>query len=113
MAINLQPRGPASNDSTLDVVITYKDPNNQEHTLRQSIPVSAGDFAAGGAANGNTPNGARFRTGSRGPLGIDPIGWGVIAIVLIVGGFFGYRWYKKRKMAKSQDGKSAASGGKK
>ncbi|MBI5226662.1 hypothetical protein HY994_05525 [Candidatus Micrarchaeota archaeon] len=115
MAINLQPRGPGSNgtDSNLDVSITYKDPNNQEHILKQSIPISPSDFAAGTAGNANTAIGVRFRGASRGPLGIDPFGWGAIIVVLAAGGFFGFRWYKKRKNAKNESGKTAANGGKK
>lgn len=109
MAITLQPRGPASNDSTLDVTVTYKDPNNQEHTLSRSIPVPANELAAG--ANGNAAIGTRFRPSPRGFLGIDFVGWAVIVIVLVVGGFFGYRWYQKRKTARAAGDKAAHMGG--
>ena len=111
MAINLQPRGGSGNESTLDVAITYKDPNNQEHVLRQSIPISANDLAAGNGANGAA--GTRFRQGTRGPLGIDLIGWAVILVAVGVGGVLGYRWYKKRKAAVTVESKGPHAGGKK
>ncbi|MBI2445354.1 hypothetical protein HYV43_03130 [Candidatus Micrarchaeota archaeon] len=110
MAINLQPRGQVSNESTLDVTVTYKDPNNQEHTLTRSIPVSANELAAGG--NGNAALGTRFRQSSRGFLGIDLLGWAVIVFALGVAGFFGYRWHQKRK-AQTVASKVAHIGGKK
>lgn len=98
MAVNLQPRGQAVNDSFLDVSITYKDPNNQEHTLQQKIPISAHDLAAGGSmVSGGNAMGARFRQAQRGFLGIDTPGWIAITVVLFVGAFLGFRWYKKRK----------------
>jgi len=104
MAVNLQPRGPPSNESTLDVTVTYKDPNNQEHTLTRSIPITAEELASGLAGNGNMASGMRLRQSSRGFLGIDLVGWVVIAAALAAGGFLAYRWHQKRKAEKAAHG---------
>lgn len=88
------------NQNSVDVTIYYTDPSNQQHVIQKTIQI---DLAANFAASGQTGTAHRGAMGgNNGFLGFSLIQWAGIIAVLAVGGFFGYRWWKKRKEAKKE-----------
>lgn len=85
----------------LPVTITFKDSNNQEHTVKQNLELSAsaGSAAAAGAAG---ISGTAFRRPTGVLFGLDWIQLGIIAAVLLVVGYFGYRKFGRKKQHKPE-----------
>lgn len=103
MALTLSPRGPAGQqnaqpEQTVEVTVSYKDPVNEEHTVKNVITIqpSAPPGALGTSATGAN---ARFRRPGQasGFLGLDLIQWAGVIVGAIVIGFLAFRWYKRRK----------------
>jgi len=89
-------------EQAVTVVVSYKDPLNQERVIRQTIPVQFDAAAAANGASGSTAIGSqRFvrQTPNQGFLGISWLYWGIAAAALAAGA--GYWWFKIRKKKKT------------
>ena len=91
-------------DNALTATITFKDSNNQEHTVEKTIYLSTSAAGSVQSSTGvTTSNGTyQFRNNSQqGLMGLLPYAIG--AVVIAVVGFFGYRWWKGKKGAKKRE----------
>lgn len=108
MSLDLTPLPRASEEPSVKVTMSYKDPLNQEHVIEQQVPVVFGagpqqssapsSSVSGQPASGQLPDATasqRFvRNRAQGFLGLDLIQWGAIIVVLAIAGFFAYRHFK-------------------
>ncbi len=102
IALTLSPRpnNTPDNPTSVDVMVSFKDPVNVEHTINETLALDPTNVLAGaGSAARGAPASQRFNMhgGNRGFLGLDLFQWGGMITVLAAAGFFGYRWYKRRK----------------
>ena len=85
------------------VLLSYKDALNQDHSSTQDINVGFSGGFQGNSTAGQTPaggGGQRFirQRGDQGIfLGLNLLQLGLAAVLLLVVGFFGFKWYKGRK----------------
>ena len=93
------PQNTKAGSHAIPVTITFKDTNNQVHTVKKNIEVQV--YGAGMAGStGTTSNATGFNGRAAQNSGLFGIGWlplGIIAAVLIVSGYFGYRHFFKNK----------------
>jgi len=92
-------------DNALTATITFKDSNNQEHKVEKTIYLSTS--AAGSvpqSSTGTTASNGTYQSrnsSQQGLMGLLPYAIG--AIVVAVGAFFGYRWWKGKKAVKKRE----------
>ena len=77
----------------MTVKVTYKDSLNAEHTQTQTVPVRLNSDASGASSASGTGFSRRAQPFT--VLGLQPLEWAVV-ILVVLAGFFGYKWYKKR-----------------
>ena len=75
------------------VKTTYKDSLNVEHTQEQIVQVRLNSDASGASSASGTVSSRRTQAFT--VLGLQPLEWAVV-ILVVLAGFFGYKWYKKR-----------------
>ncbi|MEM0475760.1 MAG: ATP-binding cassette domain-containing protein [Candidatus Norongarragalinales archaeon] len=94
----------AAGEPTVTVIVSYKDPLNQERTLKQVIPLrfESAAGAAVGAAQGAAATGQRFvrQQQQQGFLGVSWVVWASGAVALAAAIVFW--WLKKREKKQRQ-----------
>ncbi len=81
------------------VKVTYKDSLNVEHSQEKTVDARQA-FAAAAASGQTTTQSNGFssrRSQTFNILGLEPLQWVIVILALILA-FFGYKWYKKRKV---------------
>ncbi|MFH0973518.1 MAG: hypothetical protein V1817_01880 [Candidatus Micrarchaeota archaeon] len=87
--------GFAGGSGQVTVKVIYKDSLNVEHT--QEKIVSVRQNLAASTANGQPSGFSSRRSQAFNILGLEPLQWVIVILALILA-FFGYKWYKKRKV---------------
>jgi uncharacterized membrane protein len=95
--------GGAGSEPTVTVLVSYKDPLNQERVIKQVIPLQVDSLAGGASGTQASASGQRFvrPQQNQGFLGISWIYWGGGAAVLVV--LVAFWWFKKRKKKQKQE----------
>ena len=110
---------PSGSAKSVNVVVTFKDSINAQHTMDQlldtngNVSFTQGGSRAGFAANGNgssqstrnnNPLGFLLggRAGASAPSGPNYVVIGIVLVVVAAGGFLAYRHFKKGKKAPLQ-----------
>ncbi len=89
--------------NTLPIKIVFKDATDQEHTIIKNVDVpiySQSDAATYGAFSNSTGFGGRNRGGNGGLFGLGLIPTIIIAVIVIILGYFGYKRWKGKKSVK-------------
>lgn len=93
VTLTVVPRG--NSTRPLNVKLSYKDDLNVEHVQNEQVPVR-GNGGGTGQASGFANQQFGRRNQGFNVFGLQPLEIGVI-IVALIGAFFAYKWYKRRK----------------
>jgi Flp pilus assembly protein TadG len=84
-----------SEDNAITVTITFKDSNNQEHTVKKTIYLHT---SSTGSTSTTTSGLTGKNSSQQSLLSLLPVGIG--AVILAIALYFGYKWWSGKKSIK-------------